>query len=120
MDRLQFAGKLCLTRLHNVIAGVSGTDESWPRVWMRNGWGIRITEVYPDGTARIESVRFTEPFAPGWVTEPSWETAPPGWNHPRGDRYSIPTGGVVVGSVTEASDFLESMYGLDRVQPLPK
>ena len=118
LNRLQFAEWLGFTRMHTLPVRVFGTDESWPRVWLDNGWGIRVTEVYPDETARIESLRFTEPFSVRWDTEQSWETAPPGWDKPRGDRYSIPTGGVWEAvTVEQAVGVLETLYRLDRAQP---
>lgn len=125
MDALAFAAQLGTTRLHNLISGTCGKDGD-ARVWLRNGWGIRITEVYPDNTARVETVAFAEPFNPDWQSEPVWQAITPVREFL--PEYAIPCGGWTPGSfnggtwdglsVVRVADLLEHLYGYDRVQPL--
>lgn len=119
MDRLQFAGHLALVPVAGVTPSVCGggeTPKGFPRVWLLNGWGLRITATYTGGTARVEAVRFAEPFDPDWRTEPSWRTDVPGRD--LSEWRTDPAAGVWDGvSVERAARILGSLAELDRVQP---
>jgi hypothetical protein len=119
MDRMQFAGHLALVPVDGVTPTVCGGEDrpgSFPRVWLGNGWGLRITRVYPNGNARVEAVRFTEPFDANWTEEPSWKTDVPGRNLP--EWCTDPAAGVWDGvGLDRAARLLGCLAGLGRVQP---
>lgn len=123
MDALQFAGAVTLTdvggdvSLHNRTDGVTGSNAAGVRVWLKNGWGVMLTVEPGTDTATVHTVRFLEPFGPGWTVEPQWgkRFAPVDSEEPM-----VWPGMWERLTVRQTAGILDGLSGLSRVQPLPE
>lgn len=124
MDALQFAGAVTLTdvggdvSLHNRTSGVTGPDSEGVRVWLRNGWGIKIEMEGGEGSQRatVTTLAFAGPFPDLWAAEPAWTLAMPDVDG--GNRMTGP--GVWPGVTrTEAASLLSAMSDLPRAWGRP-
>jgi hypothetical protein len=116
MDVMQFAGLVSNIAETAERPSVIGPDADGVRLWLGNGWGVMLVMDAGGETARCMSVRFGEPFRPGWEVEPRWSPAiAPLASGVRAGQPKV-WEEVTPGSV---ADILEQLEELCRVQPLP-
>lgn len=72
MDVMQFAGHVSNGADTGERPSVVGPDRNGARLWLANGWGVMVSPGTDSAHFNATAVRFAEPYAAGWETEPVW------------------------------------------------